>query len=80
VHDVGVALDEHQAVDFDGAEFADAADVVAAEVDQHDVLGALLFVVSISSASALVFFLIGAARAGSGDGAVFDFALVDADE
>ena len=33
VHDVGVALDEHEAVDLDRAELADAADVVAAEVD-----------------------------------------------
>ena len=39
VHDVGVALDEHEVFDFDGAELGDAADVVAAEVDEHDVLG-----------------------------------------
>ena len=36
VHDVGVALDEHQVLHLDGAEFADAADVVAAEVDEHE--------------------------------------------
>jgi len=45
VHHVRVALDEHQAVDLDAAELAHAAHIVAAEVDQHHVLGALLLVV-----------------------------------
>jgi hypothetical protein len=80
VHDVRVALDEHEAVDFDGAELADAAYVVAAQVDKHDVLSALLFVVEHFVGECLVFLLIGAAGAGSGDGAVLHFALMDADE
>ena len=80
VHDVRVALDEHQAVDFDGAELAYAADVVAAEVDEHHVFGALFFVVQHLVGQRLVFLLVGAARAGSGDGAVLDLALVDADQ
>ena len=44
VHDVRVALDLHQPRHADRARLGDAADVVAAEVDQHDVLGALLLV------------------------------------
>ena len=32
----------HELIDVHGARFADAAEVVAFQVDQHDVLGALL--------------------------------------
>ena len=74
VHDVAVALDEHEAIDLDGAVFADAAYVVAAEVDEHDVLGALLFVGEHFGFEGAVFGFVGAALAGAGDGAVFDFA------
>jgi hypothetical protein len=42
VHDVAVALEEELVGDLDGADLGDAADVVAAEVEQHQVLGALL--------------------------------------
>ena len=42
VHDVRVALERHQLLDLLGAEAHDAADVVAREVDEHHVLGALL--------------------------------------
>ena len=34
-----VALDHHFFADFDAAGFADAANVVAAKVDEHDVFG-----------------------------------------
>ena len=44
VHDVAVGLDGHERLDLDGAVLADAAEVVAAEVDEHHVLGALLLV------------------------------------
>ena len=44
VHDVRVGLDGHERVDLDRAVLADAAEVVAAEVDEHHVLGALLLV------------------------------------
>ena len=37
-----VALDRHQLGDLDAADLADAPQVVAAEVHQHHVLGALL--------------------------------------
>ena len=39
MHDVGVALDEHQVLHLDAPEVGDAAEVVAAEVDEHDVFG-----------------------------------------
>ena len=42
VHDVAVALDHHHVGDLDRAELGDAADVVAAQVDEHDVLGPFL--------------------------------------
>src|SRR5207245_3934696 len=42
VHDVRIALDQHFLGHLDASGRGDAADVVAAEVDQHDVLGALL--------------------------------------
>ena len=42
MHDVAVALDEELVGDGDAADLGDAADVVAAEVEQHQVLGALL--------------------------------------
>jgi hypothetical protein len=42
VHDVAVALDPHEAAHVDGARHADPAEVVAAQVDEHHVLGPLL--------------------------------------
>ncbi len=78
MHDVGVTLDEHEPVHLDRAELADAAHVVAAQIDQHHVLGALLFVVDHLIGECLVFILGCAARAGSGDGPVLDLALMDA--
>ena len=80
VHDVGVALDEHEAIDFDATELADAAHVVAAEVNEHDVFGALLLVVHHFVGEALIFFFVCATGAGTGDGTVLDAIFVDADE
>ena len=42
MHHVAVALDRHQLVDLLGPKGDDPADVVAGQVDQHDVLGQLL--------------------------------------
>ena len=44
VHDVAVALDAHEVDDLDGPPVAHATEVVAPEVDEHQVLGALLLV------------------------------------
>ncbi len=42
MHDMAVALDHHLLGDADRADLGDAADVVAAEVEQHQMLGLLL--------------------------------------
>ena len=42
VHHLAVALDEELIGDLDGADLGDAADIVAAEIEQHQMLGALL--------------------------------------
>ena len=42
VHDMAVALNGHEVGDFHRAVFRDAADIVAGEVDEHEVLGAFL--------------------------------------
>src|SRR6516165_9203649 len=42
VHDLAVALNEELVCHFDGAYLGNPADVVAAEIEQHEVLGALL--------------------------------------
>ena len=44
MHDVAVGLDLHQLVDVHAAVLAHAPEVVAPEVDEHHVLGALLLV------------------------------------
>ena len=80
VHHVAVAFDEHEVLDLDAAEFGDAADVVAAEVDQHDVLGDFLGVGAEIFFEGAVGGFVRAAGAGAGDGAVLDAALVYADE
>ena len=67
MHDVRVRLDRHEAVDVDRAVLADAAEVVAAEVDEHDVLGALLLVGEQLLGDPLVVLERRAARARAGD-------------
>ncbi len=44
MHHVAVPLDEHQVLHLHRAELAHAADIVAAEIDQHDVLGDLFLI------------------------------------
>src|ERR1035438_8604985 len=80
VHDVGVTLDEHQVLHLHAAIFGDAADVVAAEVDQHDVLGDFFFIRAQVGFEPAVFHLVSGARAGAGDGTVFDVAAMHADQ
>ena len=62
-----IALHLHQPVDADGAGPRDAADVVAAEVDQHHVLGALLQVAEQLSLEPRVFGRVGASPARAGE-------------
>jgi len=44
VHDVAVTLDGHHFADDDGADFGDPADVVAVQIDEHDVLGSFFWI------------------------------------
>ena len=80
VEDVRVGLDHHQLVDADRAVLADAAEVVAAEVDQHHVLGPLLGVVDEALGEAAVLLLVAAARVGAGDRPRLDPAAADLDQ
>ena len=80
MHDVGVPLDDHQLGDAHSAGLADATEIVAAEVHQHDVLGALLLVGQQVTLVLVVLFLRLAARLGPGYGAGGNYAVVNADE
>ena len=44
VHDVAVPLDGHEVDDLNGARGADPTEIVAGQVDEHDVLGPLLWI------------------------------------
>ena len=74
VDDVRVRLDLHQALDVHAAVHAHAAEVVAAEVHEHHVLGALLLVGEQLGGDRGVVL---AARPGAGDRARGDVAAVD---
>ena len=41
VHHVGIILDDHLFFDMHRTVFANAAQVIAAQIDQHDMFGAL---------------------------------------
>ena len=75
MHDVGVALDEHLLGDLDGADLGDAADVVAAEIEQHQMLGALLRIGQQVGGERLVLGRRCAAPARAGDRADGDLAV-----
>ena len=64
---MGVPLEHHQLLDLLGAEGDDAPDVVAGEVDEHHVLGALLRVLGELGGHAAVVGIGAAATAGPGD-------------
>ena len=67
VHDVAVALDEELIGDLDGADLRDAADVVAPEIEQHQMLGALFRIGQQFLFQRLVFVRRRATRARAGD-------------
>src|SRR6185437_1652553 len=80
VHDVRVAFHEHEVADAHGAEVAYAANVIAAEIDEHDVFGALFFVGAQFLLQAQVFGFIFTALTSSGDGAVLKLVASNADQ
>ena len=67
VHDLAEAFDEELVGDFDGADLGDAADIVAAKIEQHQMLGALLWIGQKLLLQRLVFVRRGAAPPGAGD-------------
>ena len=75
---VRVLLDPHELGDFHGAKLRHAADVVAAEVDQHHVLGTLLRILLDVLFDRPVLRFGSAARARPRDGAVVDAIALDA--
>src|ERR1700722_8988830 len=77
MHDVGVALDEHQLVDGNGAVFADPAEIVATEINEHDVFGAFFGIGEKIFFEGLIFGFGTAARNSAGDGAVGHLAVLD---
>ena len=77
---MAVTLDEHQVLDANATELAYATNVVAAEIDEHDVLGDLLLVGAKIGFHGAVLCLICAARSRSSDWSVLDRSAVDADE
>src|SRR5260221_6554886 len=68
MHHARMALHLHERARVRGASEADPGDVVAGEIDQHDMLGELLGVGSKISLEAIVFIGCRAARPGTGDG------------
>ena len=76
MHDVAVAFEDHQVLDRHAAEFADAAQVVAGEVHEHDVLGPLLGIGQQFRAQGGVFRLRLSARPRAGDGPDFHPAIL----
>ena len=67
VHDVRVAFHDHELLDLHGALRGDASDVVASEVDKHDVLRAFLLAVEHVGGELDILLFGFAARAGSCD-------------
>ena len=80
MHDVRVALDHHFFADFDRAGFADAANVVAAKVDEHDVFGDFFGICQQFLFERFVFFRGFAAFACAGERAHGDGVALDAGE
>lgn len=75
VHDVAVALNGHEVTNFDTVKLGDAADIIAGEVDQHDVLGAFFGVVEEVLGEGFIFLFRFTAPARSGNRANVDPAV-----
>ncbi len=75
MHHLAVALDEELVGDLDRADLGDAADIVAAEIEQHQMLGALLGIGQQFRFERLILVRRRAARPGAGDRADGDDAV-----
>src|SRR5262245_42956137 len=78
MHDVREALEAHELRHTDRPVFADTTDVVAAEIDQHDVLGTLLLVALQLFGHPHVFFVGASARPRAGNRMRLDAGAFDA--
>ena len=79
MHDVAVALDGHEVGHANASVFRDAADIVAGQIDEHEVLGTFLRIVEQFLGVVVVLLGVGSAADGAGDGTDLDMAFVDAD-
>lgn len=79
MHDVAVTFDRHHVAEFYAAVLSDSADVVAGEIDQHDVLGSLFRIGEELLFQPLVLFIGRSAFASAGEWANRDLAIFDAD-
>ena len=79
VHDVGEAFHFHEPLHVDRAGAGYAPEVVAAQIHQHDVLGAFLGIFLQFCGEAGVFEIVGSAFAGPGDGGELELAFVAPD-
>ena len=66
MHDMGIAFDHELFDHLDRTRFGDPADVVAAKIQQHQVLGPLLWIAQQFLGQGFIFLRRGAARAGAG--------------
>ena len=80
MHDVRIPLDHHFVVQLHAAGFGHAADIVAAQVDEHQVLGDLLGVLQQVLLQRQIGLCSGAAWAGAGDGSHRNLAILDPDQ
>src|SRR5438552_4885850 len=80
MHHMGVALDGEQLFGLHRAVIADAPEIVASKIDEHDVLGALLFACTHLMFEALVLGFILSAPTRARDRAVKDVASLNFDE
>ena len=76
MHHMRVLLNHHEFGEVDRPELAHFADVIAAQVDQHDMLGALLFIGQQLFGEPDVFLAVFTPAAGARDGPNLDFAVV----
>ncbi len=80
VHDVRVAFERHVLRHAHGSELANASEIVASEIDEHHVFGALLLVAFQFFGEPQILVVVGAARSRAGDRDAFRRAAFDADQ
>ena len=80
MHDVRVAFDSEQLFGLHCAVVADTAEIVASQIDKHDVLGAFLFAGKHFALEALVFGFVLAAPTRASDGTIENVAALHFDE